>query len=80
MGLAFESSSPRTDNPAGDVPHFRASSLARRGTTNTGASLAGRALAQGGAVTMATNSVTNPGDMGTPALGATWGMIKSRYR
>ncbi len=29
---------------------------------------------------MATNSVTNPGDMGTPALGATWGMIKSRYR
>lgn len=49
-------------------------------TLDTGASLAGRALAQGGAVTMATNGLSNPGDAGTPALGATWGMIKSRYR
>ena len=47
---------------------------------NTDAGLSGRALAQGGAVTMATNSITSPGDAGTPAFAATWGMIKSQYR
>lgn len=49
-------------------------------TFNTGASLAGRALAQSGAVTMDTNSIARPGDLGTPTFRTSWGMIKSRYR
>jgi Ice-binding-like len=49
-------------------------------TLTTGASLVGRALAQGGGVTMDTNSIVRPGDSGTAASGATWGVMKSRYR
>ena len=49
-------------------------------TLNTSATLAGRALAQGGAVTMDTNSIVGPGDTGTPTSRTTWGMIKSLYR
>lgn len=49
-------------------------------TLNTGATLTGRALAQGGAVTMDTNTIVGPGDQGTSTARTTWGMIKSRYR
>ncbi len=49
-------------------------------TLNTGAVLSGRALAQTGAVTMDSNSITSPGDTATPTIRATWAMIKTRYR
>jgi type VI secretion system secreted protein VgrG len=49
-------------------------------TLNTGASLAGRALAEGAEVTMGANSVVTPGDVGLPARGVSWGEIKSLYR
>ena len=49
-------------------------------TLNTNATLAGRALARGGAVTMDTNSISAPGDTGTPAINTSWGRIKSLYR
>jgi type VI secretion system secreted protein VgrG len=46
----------------------------------SGATLDGRALARGGAVTLVGNNINSPGDTGTPALGVSWGLIKSRYR
>jgi hypothetical protein len=49
-------------------------------TLESGASLEGRALARGGAVTMDTYSINSPGDTGTPATATTWGALKSRYR
>jgi hypothetical protein len=49
-------------------------------TLNTGASLAGRALAQGGAVTMDTNSIAKFDDTGTPTINDSWGLLKLRYR
>jgi len=49
-------------------------------TLNTGASLVGRALAQSGAVTMASNSFVAPNDHGTPTSKSTWGKVKSLYR
>ena len=49
-------------------------------TLNTGASLTGRALAQGGAVTMDTNSIVGSGGLATPTARVTWGRIKSLDR
>jgi type VI secretion system secreted protein VgrG len=49
-------------------------------TMNSGATLSGRALAQGGDVTMISNSISSPGDLGTPTSHQTWGMIKLLYR
>jgi type VI secretion system secreted protein VgrG len=49
-------------------------------TLKTNASLAGRALARSGAVTMDTNSLVAPNDQGTPTSKSTWGKVKSMYR
>jgi ice-binding like protein len=49
-------------------------------TLNTNAILAGRALAQNGAVTLDTNSFVAPNDHGTPTTKSTWGTVKSMYR
>jgi hypothetical protein len=49
-------------------------------TLDTNASLQGRALAQNGAVTMDTNSIAGPGDLGTPTVRETWGKLKVLYR
>jgi hypothetical protein len=49
-------------------------------TMNSGATLSGRALAQGGDVTMISNSISSPGDLGTPTSHLSWGMIKLLYR
>jgi len=46
----------------------------------SGATLAGRALARGGAVTLVSNDINSPGDTGTAAIGVSWGRIKSQYR
>ncbi len=49
-------------------------------TLNTNASLSGRALAQGGAVTMDTNTIAGFGDAGTAAHRTSWGALKAHYR
>jgi len=47
-------------------------------TLTTGASLAGRALARTGAVTMDTNAIV--GGTSVPVRESTWGMVKALYR
>ena len=49
-------------------------------TLNTNATVAGRALAQSGAVTMDTNAIVGSNDKGTPTSRSTWARLKSMYR
>jgi ice-binding like protein len=49
-------------------------------TINTNAIVAGRVLAQSGAVTMATNAIVGSNDKETPTSKSTWGSVKSIYR
>jgi type VI secretion system secreted protein VgrG len=49
-------------------------------TLNTNATVAGRALAQSGAVSMDTNTIVGTNDKGTPTTKSTWGKVKSMYR
>ncbi len=49
-------------------------------TLTTGASVEGRALASGGAVTMDTNSLVGSGTPPTPTARTTWSKVKAQYR